>query len=85
VFGLEISFVAPHLAHAIVGGPYSAVDSDGDGVAVVHVDGTLSHTHAPDRTVIGWTWKVDGQQVGTGAVADVTLPAGEIWSYPAHC
>lgn len=41
------------------------------------VDRSLSHTHAPGRTFTTWTWKVGGQQVGTGATTNFTLPVGD--------
>ena len=42
---IEIRQVKDHLAHAVADGPYSATDSDGDGVEVVEVNGKLSHTY----------------------------------------
>jgi hypothetical protein len=41
---IEIRQVKDHLAHAVADGPYSATDSDGDGMEVVEVNGKLSHT-----------------------------------------
>jgi hypothetical protein len=45
--GIEVQLIGPHYAHAVTGGPYTVVDSDGDGVAVVTRDGTESHTQGP--------------------------------------
>jgi glucose/arabinose dehydrogenase len=76
VCGIEIIRVAPHLAHSVPGGPYSAVDIDGNGYATVLVDGTLSHTHGPGLQLIEWIWKFDGNVVGTGEITNLTLPVG---------
>jgi len=79
--GIEINLVGPHLAHAVVGGPYTAVaplTSDGtDGMAVVPVDGQPSHTHGPGLRLIEWIWKVNNEVVGTGEQTELTLPPGE--------
>jgi len=42
--GIEINLLQYHLAHAVTNGPYSAVDSDDNGMESVSVDGFLSHT-----------------------------------------
>lgn len=55
---LEIIMIAPHLAHAVAGGPYTVVDADGDGKGVVKLDGTQSHTHAVGQRLVEWTWTV---------------------------
>ena len=44
VSGIEVIKLKPHLAHAVAGGPYSAIDSNGDGFETIAVDGGLSHT-----------------------------------------
>jgi glucose/arabinose dehydrogenase len=77
ICAIEINLVGPHLAHAVTEGPYSAVDTDDDGFAVVPVDGSQSHTHAPGLSLIEWTWKVDGQLAGTGEVINLTIAVGE--------
>ena len=73
---LEIVLLAPHLAHAVPGGPYSAVDVDGDGYAVVHVDGSQSHTHAPGLRLTTFQWSIGGNVVGNSEVDDIVLEIG---------
>ena len=79
--GIEINLVGPHLAHAVAGGPYTAVapvaEDGSDGVAVVPVDGSPSHTHGPGLRLIDWIWKVDNIVLGTGEEPELTLPFGE--------
>ena len=75
--GIEIHLVGPHLAHAVIAGKYSAVDTDNDGYATVFVDGTPSHTHDTDARLIQWIWKHNGQVVGNGEKTNITLPVGE--------
>lgn len=45
ISGIEIKRLAPHLAHAVAGGPYFSTDSDGDGFEAVAVDAYQSHTY----------------------------------------
>lgn len=75
--GIEVGLVAPHLAHAVSGGPYTAVATRSDGNATVHVDGHASHTHGPGLILVEWIWKVNSQVVGTGEETDIILPRGE--------
>lgn len=74
--GLEILLLAPHLAHAVPGGPYSAVDIDDDGYAIVSVDGGQSHTHAAGEKVVTFEWTVGGTTLGSTEVAELLLPLG---------
>jgi len=78
--GIEINIIGPHLAHAVVGGPYTAVapsNSDGsDGVATVSVDGHASHTHGPGLRLVEWIWKVNNEVVGTEEETEILLPPG---------
>lgn len=41
---------APHLAHAVTGGPYAEYDYTGDGYTTVRLDGRGSHSHWDGRT-----------------------------------
>jgi len=45
--GIEIKLVEDHLAHAVANGPYTGVDTDGDGFATIPVDAGYSHTSQP--------------------------------------
>lgn len=74
---IEVKFVGPHLAHSVANGPYKAVDIDNDGVGVVRVDGSLSHTHGTDLVIVEWKWKRGPAVLGQGKKADLLLPVGE--------
>lgn len=74
---LEISYLEPHVAHAVTNGPYSAVDTDGDGFAVVAVDGTLSHTHGLGLHLLTWEWIFRSHVIGNGEKTSLRLPAGK--------
>ena len=65
-----------HRAHAVPGGPYVQTDVDGNGFETIKVDGTFSHTHTAGSEIISYKWTVNGRQVGTGNVTDITLPVG---------
>ena len=73
---IEIKLLAPHLAHAVAGGPYTGVDVDGDGFGVVSVDSSESHTHATGKALIDWTWKEGATIIGQGETTSLTLPVG---------
>jgi hypothetical protein len=77
ISAIAIFLNSPHLAHAVTGGPYFGVDIDGDGEAVVPVDGSQSHTHAENMNLISFIWKSGGQTLGTGVATSLTLPQGE--------
>jgi glucose/arabinose dehydrogenase len=77
ILAIEIELNGPHLAHAVTGGPYFGVDIDGDGYAVVPVDGSQSHTHAENMNLISFVWKSGGQTLGTGVATSLMLPEGE--------
>ena len=77
VCGIEIHQIGPHLAHAVINGPYTAVDTDNDGYSTIIVDGTPSHTHATNAELIQWVWKHDGKVVGNGETTNITLPVGK--------
>lgn len=74
---IEVKLVGPHYAHAVSGGPYKAVDLDGDGLAVVNVDGGESHTHMAGKMINQWHWKKGAIQLATGKTAELTLAVGE--------
>ena len=74
---IEVRFIGQHYAHAITGGPYSVVDSNGDGVAAVLVDGKESHTHGPGESLIRFAWKQGSKVIGNGESTTLSLPIGE--------
>jgi Malectin domain/IPT/TIG domain len=75
--GIEVQLIGPHFAHAVTGGPYSFVDTDGDGDALVPVDGSESHTHAPGETLNSFIWKIGTLIIGTGEGTTLSLPVGQ--------
>ena len=75
--GIEVRQIGPHYAHAVTGGPYTVVDTDGNGIASVPVDGSESHTHGPDETLIAFVWKKGNTILAMGEVTSLTLPVGE--------
>ena len=50
---IKIRVIGPHYAHVVTGGPYKVVDTDGNGIASVPVDGSESHTHGSDEALVG--------------------------------
>jgi IPT/TIG domain len=74
---IEIRIIGPHYAHSVTGGPYTAVDTDGNGFATVLVDGSESHTHGPDETLVAFVWKKGTTVLARGEVTSLTLPVGE--------
>jgi Malectin domain/IPT/TIG domain len=74
---IEVQLIGPHSAHAVTGGPYTVVDADGDGFAVVSVDATESHTHAIDQKLNSFVWKEGNTIIGSGNVTSFTLPVGQ--------
>lgn len=92
ISAIEVKAIGPHLAHAVPGmsytmivvmldsptfqgGPYSAVAGD-DGFGIVSVDGTQSHTHAPDATLATFSWRDGSVVLSESAVGDLKLPVG---------
>jgi IPT/TIG domain len=55
-----------------------AVDVDGDGIGLVPVDGSDSHTHGPDETLVRFVWK-KGMSIiiGTGEITTLSLSVGQ--------
>jgi IPT/TIG domain len=53
------------LSHAVAGGPYTAVDTDGDNVTAVALDGTGSHTHRFPGSLTSFSWREDNVQFST--------------------
>ena len=74
---IEIRKIGSHYAHAVTGGPYTVVDTDGNGIASVPVDGSESHTHGPDETMVAFVWKKGTKVLARGEVASLTLPVGD--------
>lgn len=75
-----------HLSHAVPGFEYRVVDYDGDGYAMVPLDGSRSHTHYYEvgpPIVIGklvsmiWFMKETKEEVATGPKPTVKLPVGK--------
>jgi IPT/TIG domain len=74
--GIEVRRSLPHLAHAVANGPYTVVDVDNVGSAVVNVDGSESHTHGIDAVLSEWTWKEGSKTLATSEIASFELPVG---------
>jgi len=77
VSGIEVKLVGPHYAHAVAGGPYKAVDIDGNGSGVVSVNAFQSHTHYAGAALTQWIWKEGSTVLAQSKVANLTLPVGE--------
>jgi hypothetical protein len=54
-----------------------AVDVDGDGIGLVPVDGSDSHTHGPDETLVRFVWKKGTSIIGTGEISTLSLSVGQ--------
>lgn len=76
VSAIQIKSLGPHLAHSVAGGPYSAVDTDGNGSAEFQVDAGGSHTHAADERLVEYIWRSGFEELGKGEVTMLTLPVG---------
>ena len=78
ISAIEVKLAGPHLAHSVPGvETYIAVDTDGDGVEDVQVDGSQSHTHGFGLNLISWVWKEGSTVIGTTEVSTFTLPVGD--------
>jgi IPT/TIG domain/Glucose / Sorbosone dehydrogenase len=77
ICGIEVKLIGSHYAHAVAGGPYSAVDTDANGVQQVAVNGGGSHTHGPGQVLTTFTWRRAAAIIGTGEVALLALPVGQ--------
>ena len=77
ICGIEIKRNGPHLAHSVPGGPYVLVDVNDVGSVLVPVDGSLSHTHALDLSIVVWSWIFGGVEIASGRTALLNLPVGE--------
>jgi ribosomal protein L35AE/L33A len=77
ISGIEVRRKGEHFAHAVIGGPYKAVDIDGDGFGLVQVDASQSHTHGPTSVLTAYTWRVGNDVVGSGKTTTLNLPVGE--------
>ena len=65
-----------HLSHAVVAGPYTEIDFNEEGRALVSLDGTGSHSHAtdpsPGRIVeYTWTWMDPGNTTDNNGLVTV--------------
>lgn len=74
---IEIRSIGKHYSHAVTGGPYTVVDSNGDGIAAVPVDGKESHTHGPGESLSSFVWKQGSTVIGNGESTTLSLPIGE--------
>jgi Malectin domain len=71
ISGIEFIFTDPHLAHSVpdISGDAGsfAVDTDNNQEEAVPVDGSNSHTHAPDKALVSYQWTAeDNILLGTG-------------------
>ena len=74
---IEVRSIGKHFSHAVTGGPYTVVDSNGDGMADVPVDGKESHTHGPGQSLVSFIWKQGFKVIGNGENTTLSLPVGE--------
>jgi len=77
IHGIDVRINGPHVAHAVPGGPYVAVDVNNDGFGLVPVRGTDSHTHALGARLTQWNWLVNGIVEASGEETSLSLPVGE--------
>jgi IPT/TIG domain len=77
VSAIEVIRAGDHYSHAVVGGPYAAVDVDGDGFQSVLVDGSQSHTHGQQYSISSYIWKKGLEVIGTGVSPNLLLPTGD--------
>lgn len=77
ISGIEIRRSMPHLAHAVSNGPYFGVDTNDDGLGLIALDGSESHTHAPDLRLVEWIWREGSTIIARGEKASIELPIGE--------
>lgn len=77
ISGIEVKLLGPHLAHAVAGGPYRAVDINNSQSADILVNGDQSHTHGIGSDLVSWTWRLGSVVLGTGETTTLTLPVGE--------
>jgi hypothetical protein len=62
-FTIVAGLPSSHFSHAETGGPYTEVDTDGDGNAMVALDGRGSHTHRFPGQLVSYNWTLaNGQQ-----------------------
>jgi glucose/arabinose dehydrogenase len=77
ISAIEITYIKPHVAHAVTNGPYYGVDIRNNNKAIVRVDGSLSHTHGIGLSLETMKWKLGTRTIGIGEITDLTLPVGE--------
>jgi glucose/arabinose dehydrogenase len=66
----------PYL-HPVIETAPTLVDYDGGGTETAVLDGSLSHTHEPGKSLVGYSWTEGSQTLGTGPVATVPLALGQ--------
>jgi IPT/TIG domain len=78
IAAIECIRVGSHLAHAVIGGPYKAVDLNGDNFQNVAVDASGSHTHSEGNVnkLVSWKWKIGEDVIGDGEKTQLNLPVG---------
>lgn len=76
ISGMVVQRQGDHLAHAVAGGPYAAVDIDCDGFGVVSVDAFQSHTHGLGLVLTKFVWRFNGEIVALTQQANLTIPVG---------
>jgi IPT/TIG domain/Malectin domain len=78
---IEVIRIGDHAAHAVIGGPYFAVDVDGDGFQNVSVNTIESHTHGitngVPNVITSYVWKKGADIIGTGVQTNLYLPVGD--------
>ncbi len=63
--------------HVVIEAEPITVDYDQNGLASVKLDGLLSHTHEPGKTLTGFEWSVGGTPVSTSAIYTADHPVGQ--------
>lgn len=72
-----------HRAHAVPGGPYQVPDANGDGKALVTLNGELSHSHyfntktGATGKIIKYEWSVNGKKICGKMVCGVNFNLGK--------
>ncbi|MFT5285096.1 MAG: hypothetical protein ACI8TQ_001257, partial [Planctomycetota bacterium] len=62
--------------HVVIEDAGAIVDYDQNGMEMVTLEGTFSHTHYPGAELASMTWTDDGVVIGTGAIITVPLTVG---------
>ena len=56
--------------------PQLVVDYDQNGIEILEVDASESHTHEPGRVLSAWDWSLNGASAGSGVQVALALPTG---------